>query len=196
MQRVVLLQIILLFTLVSCSSKVEYTKEGKVKGDIRQCYDDNTPAWVFQPAKYSGRSRYIFVAVGSFACYNIPPGECRDPALHNARANLANQLIALVRQAVKDYKKTYAGGINIRNYEALSQSIVETILLGTEHIDTWISRCGEVYTLVGIPKSYAPVMAKVLSSKLKTGIAGVKVASERDVEEFVQFLMTALTGGV
>jgi len=175
----------------SCSPKVEVTKKGEVKGDIRGCLDD-APKWVHGPYNYVQKDKYIFLSLGKFPCVNLLPSECIDPAIHNAKAKLASSVAERVRRAVKYTVKTF--GISRAKYEEYSDAVVQTMLMGVRHIDTWVSPCKEVYVLVGIERSYAPVIAKIATNYLNQDIYGFSFNSEREKEEFVDMLIEALMG--
>lgn len=116
---------------------------------------DGAPSWVTKGrfgVEKDAKSKYVY-GVGSVGgTRNV--GLAREAALGRARTDLARSLQLKIAAMLKDYQSTVTGGAEFGTAAADEQKITDVAkqvtdmtLSGTELVDSWISKNGNMWAL-------------------------------------------------
>lgn len=159
----------MMVTYVGCSSK----------GPVTGCPDE--PKWLSRgPGVFPGDKGRALYAVG-MADYDANERMQRKVAGQDARVELANQMQVYVASMVKDFMQSHkdfadpSNASSIAFTSAVSKSITESTLYGSQMIDSWRGCDGKkMYMLFTMPvgealnQAKASVMAKAREKAAET----------------------------
>jgi len=131
--------VVLILFAIGCGKQPDRFKNTELEG---------APSWVLTPKKDG-----MIVEVGS-----APPNKMnnfgfqRELAMANARTNLAKRLNVKVKAMFKTFSSQTSanGGTFDLTAESVSKQITKQTISGSVQLDSWISRSGTLYVLVGI----------------------------------------------